>query len=147
MPVASIDMAIHQQQQQEHTSGVIEGEGFSVLSLPLELLWEDDELTSLFSKEHEMRRTTTLEFDEDGRPQAVAWMSKVAAHYGFSTLTTLLAINYLDRFLCSSSFHFQRDKPSWMIQLIAVTCLSLAAKVDEIQVPLLLDLQLQVLIN
>ncbi|KAL1326428.1 hypothetical protein AAHE18_13G228000 [Arachis hypogaea] len=43
-----------------------------------------------------------------------------------------------DRFLLS--FHFQREKP-WMIQLASVTCISLAAKVEETQVPLLLDLQ------
>ncbi|XP_057749149.1 cyclin-D3-1-like [Arachis stenosperma] len=47
---------------------------------------------------------------------------------------------YLDRFLLS--FHFQREKP-WMIQLASVTCISLAAKVEETQVPLLLDLQVE----
>ena len=72
------------------------------------------------------------------RLQAVEWMMKVNARYGFSAVTAFLAINYLDRLL--SSLHFQRDKP-WMIQLAAVTCLSLAAKVEETQVPLLLDLQ------
>ncbi|XLS47799.1 hypothetical protein HN51_022157 [Arachis hypogaea] len=45
-----------------------------------------------------------------------------------------------DRFLLS--FHFQREKP-WMIQLASVTCISLAAKVEETQVPLLLDLQVE----
>ncbi|CAL5366896.1 unnamed protein product [Camellia sinensis] len=74
------------------------------------------------------------------RMEAVEWMLKVNAHYGFTALTAILAINYLDRFL--SSLHFQRDKP-WMIQLAAVTCLSLAAKVEETQVPLLLDLQVE----
>ena len=74
------------------------------------------------------------------RLQAVEWMMKVNAHYGFSVVTAFLAINYLDRLL--SSLHFQRDKP-WMIQLAAVTCLSLAAKVEETQVPLLLNLQVE----
>ncbi|KAJ0522380.1 putative cyclin domain-containing protein [Helianthus annuus] len=41
-----------------------------------------------------------------------------------------------------SSLHFQQDKP-WMIQLLAVTSLSLAAKVEETQVPSLLDLQVE----
>ncbi|CAI9770268.1 unnamed protein product [Fraxinus pennsylvanica] len=36
----------------------------------------------------------------------------------------------------------QKDKP-WMSQLAAVACLSLAAKVEETQVPLLLDLQVE----
>ncbi|XP_065863694.1 cyclin-D3-1-like isoform X4 [Euphorbia lathyris] len=37
---------------------------------------------------------------------------------------------------------FTRDKP-WMPQLAAVACLFLAAKVEETQVPLLLDLQVE----
>ncbi|KAI7729085.1 hypothetical protein M8C21_018409 [Ambrosia artemisiifolia] len=37
---------------------------------------------------------------------------------------------------------FVKDKP-WMNQLVAVTCLSLASKVEEIQAPLLLDLQME----
>ncbi|KAL1330363.1 hypothetical protein AAHE18_12G105900 [Arachis hypogaea] len=45
-----------------------------------------------------------------------------------------------DRFLLS--FHFQREKP-WMTQLASVTCISLAAKVEKTQVPILLDLQVE----
>ncbi|XP_028767653.1 cyclin-D3-1-like [Neltuma alba] len=104
-----------------------------------DLFWEDEELNSLFSKEEE----ACFDLDVDlslARREAIEWMLKVHAHYGFSALTATLAINYLDRFL--SSFHFQREKP-WMIQLVAVACLSLAAKVEETQVPLLLDLQVE----
>ncbi|TQD89444.1 hypothetical protein C1H46_024979 [Malus baccata] len=71
---------------------------------------------------------------------AVLWMLKVNAHYRFTALTIILAVNYFDRFI--SSFHFQRDK-LWMVQLVAVTCLSLATKVEETEVPLLLDLQVE----
>ncbi|RVW80376.1 Cyclin-D3-1 [Vitis vinifera] len=67
-------------------------------------------------------------------------MMKVNARYGFSAVTAFLAINYLDKLL--SSLHSQRDKP-WMIQLAAVTCLSLSAKVEETQVSLLLGLQVE----
>ncbi|KAL5726174.1 hypothetical protein ACHQM5_009241 [Ranunculus cassubicifolius] len=74
------------------------------------------------------------------RQEAVEWMLKVDAQYGFSPLTVVLAVNYLDRFMASVSF--QRDKP-WMTQLAAVACLSVAAKMEEIQVPLLLDLQVE----
>lgn len=110
-----------------------------------DLFWEDEELTSLLSKEGE----ACLCFEDLcadlalARRDAIVWMLKVKAHYGFSALTATLAINYLDRFL--SSFHFQREKP-WMIQLVAVTCLSLAAKVDETHVPLLLDFQVIIII-
>ena len=72
--------------------------------------------------------------------KAFEWMLKVNAHYGFSALTVVLAVNYFDRFLSSSCF--QRDRP-WVSQLAAATCLSLAAKVGETDVPLLLDLQVE----
>ncbi|RRT39149.1 hypothetical protein B296_00017189 [Ensete ventricosum] len=56
----------------------------------------------------------------------------------------MLAVNYLDRcFLPSAAaggLRLQKDKP-WMGRLAAVACLSLAAKVEETIVPLLLDLQ------
>lgn len=102
---------------------------------------DDDELESLFCKEQEQQKGSQITDSSllKARQEAVEWMLKVVAHYGFSTITSVLAINYLERFL-STSYCFQKDKP-WMIQLVAVTCLSLAAKVEEIQVPLLLDLQ------
>lgn len=116
-------------------------------SLPLVLLdndlfWEDEELVSLISKEGETHlRSLGVIADgslEGPRVEAVNWISKVCGHYGFSALTTVLAVNYFDRFAISS--RFQRDKP-WMTQLTAVACLSLAAKTEETHVPLLLDLQ------
>ncbi|KAE8686456.1 hypothetical protein F3Y22_tig00111061pilonHSYRG00064 [Hibiscus syriacus] len=67
-------------------------------------------------------------------------MLNVNASHGFTALTAVLSVNYLDRFL--SIFGLQSDKP-WLIQLVAVTCLSLAAKVEETHVPLLLDLQVE----
>lgn len=128
-----------------------------LLLLEQDLFWEDEELNSLFSKEniqqqayHDLnnnnnnndKNSKNVNLDSssfsDPRREAVEWMLKVNAHYGFSALTATLAVTYLDRFLLS--FHFQREKP-WMIQLVAVTCISLAAKVEETQVPLLLDLQ------
>ncbi|KAK8487832.1 hypothetical protein V6N11_049591 [Hibiscus sabdariffa] len=74
------------------------------------------------------------------RKEALEWIFKVKEHYGFHALTMVLAVNYFDRFV--SSLKFQKDKP-WMGQLAAVACLSLAAKVEETQVPLLLDLQVE----
>ncbi|KAK1423815.1 hypothetical protein QVD17_19124 [Tagetes erecta] len=112
------------------------------------LSWEHEELVSLFTKEQEqeLQKQTpcTFTFDKTdpsiflARKEAVDWILKVKSYYGFTPLTAILAINYLDRFLFS--LHFQKDYP-WMIQLVAVTCLSLAAKIQETHVPLLLDLQ------
>lgn len=112
-----------------------------LLLLDQDFFWDDEELQSLFSKE---RETCPNPIHETGfslslpRKESVEWILKINAHYGFSALTAILAVNYLDRFLCCLSF--PKDKP-WMMQLAAVTCLSLAAKVEETDVPLLLDLQ------
>ncbi|XP_076915902.1 cyclin-D3-1-like [Bidens hawaiensis] len=115
-----------------------------------DLSWEHEELVTLFTKEQEKEQEQhkhtpyTFSFDKTcpslflARKEAVAWILKVKACYGFTPLTAILAIDYLDRFL--SGLHFQNNKP-WMIQLVAVSCLSLAAKVQETHVPLLINLQ------
>lgn len=135
---------------------------FPLLLLEQDLFWEDEELKTLFLKEklqqeeafayNNYNNLNTNDNDNNNvhldlesclsecRREAVEWMLKVNAHYGFSALTATLAVTYFDRFLLS--FHFQKEKP-WMIQLVAVTCISLAAKVEETYVPLLLDLQVQ----
>ncbi|XP_004509104.1 cyclin-D3-3 [Cicer arietinum] len=115
-----------------------------------DLFWEHDELVSLISKEKETHLFSSLDDNnnlivvdgslEDSRVEAVNWVSRVCSHYGFSALTTVLAVNYFDRFI--TSLKFQKDKP-WMTQLTAVACLSLAAKMEETHVPLLLDLQVE----
>lgn len=109
--------------------------------LDIDFYWDDDELSTLLSKQQPNQLSQTLHLNPHlgrVRREAVDWILNVNAHYSFTPLTAVLAVNYLDRFLFS--FHFQRDKP-WMTQLVAVACLSLAAKVEETQVPLLLDLQ------
>ncbi|KAF8404966.1 hypothetical protein HHK36_009861 [Tetracentron sinense] len=117
---------------------------FPLFLLEQDEFWEDDELLSLFSKEKQTQPTyNNLDTDtslSSIRREAVEWMLRVNAHYAFSALTAVLAVNFFDRFL--SSIYFQRDKP-WMTQLAAVACLSIAAKVEETQVPLLLDLQVE----
>ncbi|MCL7051314.1 hypothetical protein MKW94_002725 [Papaver nudicaule] len=111
-----------------------------------DLFWENDELVSLFSKEKESIQDgllSKLQSDPNlvrARKESIQWMLKVNAHYSFSPLTAVLSVNFLDRFL--SSFHFQNDKP-WMTQLISVACITLAAKVEETQVPALLDFQVE----
>ncbi|KAG8384338.1 hypothetical protein BUALT_Bualt04G0107800 [Buddleja alternifolia] len=111
-----------------------------------DLFWEDDELVTLLSKEKKQAHLSCDEMmSSDGclktaRNDAVKWMLKVIAHYGFTATTAVFAVTYYDRFI--TSVCFQKDKP-WMSQLTAVACLSVAAKVEETQVPLLLDLQVE----
>ncbi|KAL0699041.1 hypothetical protein Bca4012_055163 [Brassica carinata] len=109
--------------------------------LQQDLFWEDEDLVTLFSKEEEQVLSCLDDvYLSTDRKEAVGWILRVNAHYGFSTLAAVLAITYLDKFICSYSL--QRDKP-WMLQLVSVACLSLAAKVEETHVPLLLDFQVE----
>ncbi|XP_074561172.1 cyclin-D3-1-like [Curcuma longa] len=76
--------------------------------------------------------------DSSIRRDAVDWIMKVHDHYNFGPSSAYLSVNYLDRFL--SNYELPKDKV-WMTQLLSVACLSLAAKMEETEVPLLLDLQ------
>lgn len=112
-----------------------------------DLFWDTHELSSLLAKENLNNPSISLLNNPSlasSRGEAVEWILKVNLHYSFSTLTALLAVNYLDRFLFT--FRFQNDKP-WLTQLVAVACLSLAAKVEETHVPLFVDLQVRLFIS
>lgn len=143
-------------QENEETGNEIEGEEEIANTgiYPLLFLKEDDngddDLHSLYSKEEESHpKLPILCLLKDpclssARRESAEWILRVVAHFSFSSFTALLSINYLDRFL--ASVHFQRHKP-WVVELTAVACLSLAAKVQEIHVPLLLDLQVEEMRN
>ncbi|XP_075485900.1 cyclin-D3-3-like [Primulina tabacum] len=132
-----------------------EGEGESFLQyrnlkpapfvelLERNMLREDEELSALLLREQENELYEGFVENPclaEERRVAVEWMLRVVGYYSFSAVTAVLAVNYLDRFSCSSQSH--RERP-WMVHLAAVACLSLAAKVEETQVPLLLDLQVE----
>lgn len=111
-----------------------------------DLFWDTQELSSLLAKENLNNLSISLSNNPSlasSRGEAVDWILKLNLHHSFSTLTALLAVNYLDRFLFT--LRFQNDKP-WLTQLVAVACLSLAAKVEETHVPLFVDLQVCLLI-
>ncbi|XP_065871355.1 cyclin-D1-1-like [Euphorbia lathyris] len=76
--------------------------------------------------------------DATARQDSINWILKVRAYYHFRPVTVLLSINYFDRFLSSHSL----PANGWPFQLLSVACLSLAAKMEEVHVPLLLDLQI-----
>ncbi|KAI5354426.1 PREDICTED: cyclin-D3-1 [Prunus dulcis] len=113
--------------------------------LEQDLFWDNEELISLLSKEAEqngeLQKPLQISSSVSGaRKEAVDWMLRVITHFSFSALTAVLAVDYFDRFFFS--LQFQIEKP-WTTQLAAVACLSLAAKVEETQVPLLLDFQVE----
>ncbi|OIT03101.1 PREDICTED: cyclin-D4-1-like [Nicotiana attenuata] len=89
-------------------------------------------------KDDYLERLRNGDLDLSVRKEALDWIWKAHMDYGFGELSFCLSINYLDRFL--SLYELPRSK-TWTVQLLAVACLSLAAKMEEINVPLTVDLQ------
>lgn len=81
------------------------------------------------------------------RQEAVHWILAAKSYHSFSALTVVFAVNYLDRFLLSLKFCKELSMKPWMVQLVATACLTLAAKVEETHVPLLLHLQVYMFIH
>lgn len=129
----------------DETFQVFEVKPKSVTLLNQDLIWEKEELESLLSKEEENQMYNVVinnPFLSVFRSEAIEWILEAVDYHNFSAQTAILAVNYLDRFLFSlQSQNHDDEKQPWMNQLAAVTCLSLAAKIEETQVPLLLDLQ------
>ncbi|KAI3758313.1 hypothetical protein L6452_05872 [Arctium lappa] len=116
----------------------------SVLDFPLQT---DECLNLLIEKECEqfvgffdyLNKLNNGDLDLVARQEAVDWITKVHAHFKFGPLSVYLSINYLDRFL---AVYELPPAKAWMMQLLAVACLSLAVKMEETELPLILDLQL-----
>ncbi|KAI4328147.1 hypothetical protein L6164_020528 [Bauhinia variegata] len=85
-----------------------------------------------------LKRLRSGELDLSVRREALDWIWKAHAYYGFGPLSLCLSMNYLDRFL--SIYELPRGK-AWTVQLLAVACLSIAAKMEETKVPQSVDLQ------
>ncbi|MBA0655785.1 hypothetical protein Goklo_008218, partial [Gossypium klotzschianum] len=105
----------------------------------------DDRIKEMVEKEVEhlpeddyLKRLRSGDLDLSVRKEALDWIWKASAYYGFGPLSLCLSINYLDRFL--SVYDLPRGK-TWTVQLLAVACLSIAAKMEETKVPLSVDLQ------
>ncbi|XP_042455321.1 cyclin-D1-1-like [Zingiber officinale] len=77
------------------------------------------------------------------RSDAVKWILKVNEFYRFRAATAYLSVTYLDRFLSSHSIPaVEKGGEVWPMQLVSVACVSVAAKMEEVRVPSLLDLQI-----
>ncbi|KAG1342294.1 cyclin-D3-1 [Cocos nucifera] len=116
--------------------------GDSLMVFPLQ---SDELLARLVERESEhlprgdyAERLRSGALDLSIRREAVDWILKVHANYSFGPLSAYLSVNYLDRFL--STYELPQGK-AWTTQLLSVACLSLATKMEETEVPLLLDLQ------
>lgn len=116
------------------------GQEFNLFSLPT-----DEYLASMLNRENQfflgidyLKRLRCGDLDLVARNQAIDWIHKVQSHYNLGPLCVYLSVNYLDRFL--SAYELPNGK-AWMMQLLAVSCVSIAAKMEETDVPLSIDLQ------
>ncbi|KAE8057066.1 hypothetical protein FH972_013787 [Carpinus fangiana] len=74
------------------------------------------------------------------RLEAITWILKSRAAFGFRFKTVYLSLTYFDRFLSRRSIESEK---LWAIRLLSVACLSLAAKMEEVKVPMLSEFPLQ----
>ncbi|CAN4122366.1 unnamed protein product [Withania somnifera] len=120
---------------------LFDGEVF-LTGVPLQ---SDECLVLMIGKEYEhmpagdyLERLRNGDLDIGARDEILDWIAKVHSHFNFGPMCAYLAVNYLDRFL--SAYELPKGK-AWMMQLLGVACLSIAAKMEETDVPLSLDLQ------
>ncbi|KAH7520313.1 hypothetical protein FEM48_Zijuj08G0130800 [Ziziphus jujuba var. spinosa] len=99
----------------------------------------DSEVDQFLDYSELKRRFCSSSGSVTSRIEVVNWMLKVHSYYNFRPETAYLSVNYLDRFLLS---HSLPQGKGWSLQLLSVACLALAAKMEEISVPFLLDLQI-----
>ncbi|XP_072981859.1 cyclin-D2-1-like isoform X1 [Typha latifolia] len=125
-------------------SSAADGDDGWILSLPETGDAEADRhVTDLLAAESDaMPRSDYLARFRDAasRHDAVKWILKVNEFYRFRPVTAYLSVSYLDRFL---SFHsLPAAEKGWPMQLLSVACVSVAAKMEETNVPMLVDLQI-----
>ncbi|KAF3443813.1 hypothetical protein FNV43_RR13503 [Rhamnella rubrinervis] len=107
------------------------------LENPLTDLHDDyfDSVTSLFliESDHMPSQNYFLtlqhgDFDISVRREAIASVSQFSCN--FDPLVSYLAVNYIDRFL---SRHGMLQPKQWILKLLAISCVSLAAKMNKIE--------------
>lgn len=132
------DPLLHLQPSDHQSTGGLESQ---------EMLLTDESLVWMVEREKEhlprndyLNRLRTGDLDLSLRKEALDWIFKACSHHNFGELCLYLAISYLDRFI--SVYALPRGK-EWAVHLVAVACLSLAAKIDEVNVPSTVDLQVE----
>ncbi|KAK4559836.1 hypothetical protein RGQ29_008854 [Quercus rubra] len=106
---------------------------------------EDEHLEILFEREicSGFKRNESLVFGnwvQCARLEAFTWILKTRAAFGFRFQTVYLSMTYFDRFLSRRSIDSEK---LWAIRLLSVACLSLAAKMEELKVPMLSEFFLE----
>ncbi|CAL8462950.1 g2484 [Coccomyxa elongata] len=101
----------------------------------MSILGEDnfEVLMALLADEGQYRVTSRYMSAQSGvgpehRHFLVSWIMTAACHHNFGAFTSALAVNLLDRYLAAQP---ASDGELWTLQLAAVACLSVAAKMEE----------------
>ncbi|KAG2699006.1 hypothetical protein I3843_07G172700 [Carya illinoinensis] len=107
--------------------------------------YEDEYMEMFFEREirHGFKRSESLVFGnwvKCARLEAITWILKTRAAFRFRFQTAYLSMTYFDRFL---SRRFIDSENLWAIRLLSVACLSLAAKMEELKVPVLSEYLLE----
>ncbi|GLU23117.1 hypothetical protein SLE2022_391460 [Rubroshorea leprosula] len=96
---------------------------------------QSDSIAALFSAEFDhmsaqdyTQSLKTGDFSASFRQEAIALFFQVQYSCNFDPFTTYLAVNYMDRFI--SRKEIPLGKP-WVLRLLVISCLSLAAKMRE----------------
>ncbi|XVE55767.1 hypothetical protein DITRI_Ditri03aG0184000 [Diplodiscus trichospermus] len=95
----------------------------------------DSEMSFGFKKNESLVLSNCLKC---ARSEAITWILKTRAVFGFRFQTAYLSIIYFDRFLSKKLIDSEK---SWQMQLLSMACLSLAAKMEEIEVPMFSEFQ------
>ncbi|XWS24121.1 hypothetical protein CRYUN_Cryun28dG0073600 [Craigia yunnanensis] len=96
----------------------------------------DREMSFGFKKNESLVLSNCLKY---ARLEAIRWILKTRAVFGFRFQTVYLSVVYFDRFL--SRMRSIDSEKSWAMKLLSIACLSLAAKMEEIKVPALSEFQ------
>ncbi|KAI3958928.1 hypothetical protein MKX01_023604 [Papaver californicum] len=100
---------------------------------------DDEYIEMLIDRERISENRFSLVDDDDNwlksaRLESIKWIIRKSDYFGFGFQTAYLSITYVDRFL---SKRITNSEKSWAIRLLSIASLSLAAKMEECEVPLL----------
>ncbi|KAK9152132.1 hypothetical protein Syun_010441 [Stephania yunnanensis] len=99
-------------------------------STPLQEL-QCDEIETLFASESDHMPSKNLShFNLSVRRQAISSISQFSRN--LDPFILYLAVHYFDRFISTQSMPFLEPKP-WILKLLAMSCVSLAAKMNKIE--------------
>ncbi|KAJ6685815.1 AMINO-TERMINAL DOMAIN CYCLIN [Salix purpurea] len=105
---------------------------------------EEEEYLALLANQEPHRgfnANDTLVIDSwfrNARLEAITWILRTRKTFAFHFHTAYLSMIYFDRFISSRSID---RRHSWVVKLISVACISLASKMEEVQVPSLPEFQ------